>query len=209
MTTTVEAPVEPQAAEVAEAEEPTRITQVEDLPDPVRADIIARRQAGETLAELKTRFGHVDPAVIREVLPPANASERSSARPRPRRPRPSRASAAAAARSSPSRSHPRPEAPKPEPKPRYSTDTDLVTSLAERTIAARQVMGRNVLAEALDTTGSAVWRYEHGRIHPDEVEPLYEAIAKVEDRIAAGEFVKAEKAPAVKSPSAAFLKFGM
>jgi len=67
-------------------------------------------------------------------------------------------------------------------------------------------MGRNVLTEALDTTGSAVWRYEHGRIHPDEVEPLYEAIAKVEDRIAAGEFVKPDKAPAVKSPSKAALE---
>jgi hypothetical protein len=41
---------EPEAPEVA------HITQVEDLPDPVRADIVARRQAGETLAELKTRF---------------------------------------------------------------------------------------------------------------------------------------------------------
>jgi hypothetical protein len=35
---------EPEAPEVA------RITQIEDLPDPVRADIVARREAGETLA---------------------------------------------------------------------------------------------------------------------------------------------------------------
>ena len=106
MTTTVEAP-EPQAAEVAEAEEPTRITQAQDLPDPVRADIIARRQAGETLAELKTRFAHVDPAVIREVLPPANQRERKAREAKAKTAEVTQASAAAAARSSPSRS-PRP-----------------------------------------------------------------------------------------------------
>ena len=72
-------------------------------------------------------------------------------------------------------------------------------------LTAREVVGRGKLAELLDITGSAVWRYEHGRIHPNEVEPLYEAIAKVEDRIAAGEFVKPDKAPAVKSPSKADL----
>ena len=65
----------PQESQVPEAPEVIRITLVGDLPEPVRADIIARRQAGETLAELKTRFAHVDPAIIREVLPPANKRE--------------------------------------------------------------------------------------------------------------------------------------
>jgi len=67
-------------------------------------------------------------------------------------------------------------------------------------------MGRGALAEALDTTGSAVWRFEHGRIHPDEVEPLTAGLTAVEKRIADGEFVKPDKAPAVKSPSKAALE---
>jgi hypothetical protein len=122
-TMTATATQEPEAPEVA------RITQAEDLPDPVRADIIARRQAGETLAELKTRFGHVDPAVIREVLPPGNARERKA-------------------------KEAKAEVPKPEPAPRWVTGKDA-EDLAERTLAARQVVGRNKLAELLSVTGSA------------------------------------------------------
>lgn len=71
---------EPEAPEVA------RITQVEDLPDPVRADIVARRQAGETLAELKSRFAHVSPDVIREVCSRPRTPARGSSG-RRRRPR--------------------------------------------------------------------------------------------------------------------------
>ena len=69
------------AAVVQEPEAPEatqRVERVEDLPDPVRADIVARRQAGETVAELKQRFAHVHPDVIRDVLPPANARERKA-----------------------------------------------------------------------------------------------------------------------------------
>jgi hypothetical protein len=72
-------------------------------------------------------------------------------------------------------------------------------------LAARQVMGRGALAEALDTTQSAVWRAEQGRIHPDEVDGLKAGLDAVEKRIAAGEFVKAEAAPKGKQPSKADL----
>jgi hypothetical protein len=78
------------------------------------------------------------------------------------------------------------EAPKPEPKSRYIEDNDLVLSLSERTLAVRQVVGRGALAEALEVTGSAVWRFENGRIHPVEVDALQAGLKKVEDRIAAG-----------------------
>ena len=44
-------------------------------------------------------------------------------------------------------------------------------------------------------TGSAVWRAEHGHIHPGEVDALQAGLKKVEDRIAAGEFVKAVAEP--------------
>jgi hypothetical protein len=66
-------------------------------------------------------------------------------------------------------------------------------------------MGRNQLAEALGVTGSACWRFEHGRIHPAEVDGLKTGLAAVEKRIAAGEFVKAERAPKTAGPSKAEL----
>jgi ribosome-binding protein aMBF1 (putative translation factor) len=180
------------------------ITRVEDLPDEVKADIIAQREAGTTLHELKGNFPAVDPAVIRDVLPPMN--KREATQRAKKEAKVTESKQGVGGRSGEAKSEPKP---KTESKPkveRYSTDTDLVVSLSERTLACRQVMGRNALAEALDTTGSAVWRFEQGRIHPAEVEPLYEAIAKVEDRIAAGEFVKPEKQPAAKSPSKAALE---
>jgi hypothetical protein len=111
---------EPEAPEVA------RITQVEDLPEPVRADIVARRQNGETLAELKTRFAHIDPAVIREVLPPANARERK-ARERTTREKP-RNGQQAAETDKPVGGK-KGEAPKPEPAPRY-VEGEQVAGLA-------------------------------------------------------------------------------
>jgi hypothetical protein len=147
---------EPEAPEVA------HITQVEDLPDPVRADIVARRQAGETLAELKTRFAHVDPAVIRDVLPAGNARERKA---KEAKSKVTESTQGTGGRSGKAKSEPKPpkvEAPKPAPTPRYVEDADLLTSLSERALACRQVIGRGALAEALDTSQSAVWRAEQG-----------------------------------------------
>jgi hypothetical protein len=190
---------EPEAPEVA------HITQVEDLPDPVRADIVARRQAGETLAELKTRFAHVDPAVIRDVLPAGNARERKA---KEAKSKVTESTQGTGGRSSKAKSEPKPpkvEAPKPAPTPRYVEDADLLTSLSERALACRQVIGRGALAEALDTSQSAVWRAEQGRIHPGEVDGLKAGLDAVEKRIASGEFVKAEAAPKATSPTKAEL----
>jgi hypothetical protein len=50
-----------------------------------------------------------------------------------------------------------------------------------------------------------VWRFEQGRIHPTEVDSLKAGLTKVEARIAAGEFVKAEKQAKVAGPSKAEL----
>lgn len=185
---------EPEAPEVA------RITQAEDLPDPVRADIIARRQAGETLAELKTRFAHVDPAVLREVLPPANARERKA-----KEAKVTETQQGTGGRSGKAKSEPKPKAEaKPKAEPRYAEGQE-VTDLAERALVARQVVGRGKLAELLDTTQSAVWRAEHGRIHPTEVAALQAGLDAVKQRIAKGEFVKQERQPAAKQPSKADL----
>jgi hypothetical protein len=188
MTATLEAPaVEPEAT--------SRVQRVEDLPDPIRADIVARRQAGETFAELKKRFGHVAPEVIREVLPPANKREADQRKAKEAKPKAAEVKEPQVTKGKAA-----------EPKaPRYSTDADLVTQLAERAVACRQVMGRAALAEALGMTGSAVWRAEHGRIHPDELEPLHDGLAAAERRIAAGEFVKAERAPRATAVSKADL----
>jgi hypothetical protein len=188
-----------------EAPEATRITQVEDLPEPVRADIIARRQAGETLAELKTRFAHVDPTVIREVLPPANARERKA---REAKPKANESTQGTGGRSGKAQSNPKSkaeQAPKAPPATRYVEDADLVVNLSERTLAVRQVVGRGSLADALEVTGSAVWRFENGRIHEDEVKGLQAGLKKMEDRIAAGEFVKAAAEPKGKQASKADL----
>jgi hypothetical protein len=189
MTTTLEAPVEPQAPEVAALSEDTR------------KELIALREGGMTLAELKTRFPQLTSEQIREVLPPGNARERKA---KEAKAKVTESTQGTGGRSGKAKSTPKPkaeEAPKPEPKSRYVEDNDLLVSLSERALACRQVVGRGKLAELLDTTGSAVWRYEQGRIHPDEVESLTAGLKKVEDRIAAGEFVKPDKAPAAKQAS--------
>jgi hypothetical protein len=183
---------EPEAPEVA------HITQVEDLPDPVRADIVARRQAGETLAELKTRFAHVDPAVIRDVLPPGNAREAKA-----REKKSTETTKGMGGRSGKAKSEAKPpkvEAPKPAPTPRY-VEGKQVADLAESVLAARQVVGRGKLAELLSTTQSAVWRWENGRIHPDELDGLISGMSQVDQRIEQGDFVKSEAAPKVAQPT--------
>jgi primosomal protein N' len=46
------------------------IASVKELPAELRAELVAKREAGTTLAELKKAYAHVAPDVIREVLPP-------------------------------------------------------------------------------------------------------------------------------------------
>jgi hypothetical protein len=89
-------------------------------------------------------------------------------------------------------------------EPRYATD---LGDLPERVLAARDVVGgRGKLAELLGgISGSAVWRHERGRTHPTEVAALREALAQVEAKIAAGEFVKAAAEPKATGPSKADL----
>jgi hypothetical protein len=140
------------------------------------------------------------------VLPPGNARERKARQ--AKEAKVTEVTQGTGGRSGKKASEPKPKAaeePKPEPKSRYMEDQDLVINLSERTLAARQVMGRSALAEALNTTGSAVWRFENGRIHPGEVKTLQDGLKQVEDRIAKGEFVKPEKQPAAKQASKADL----
>jgi hypothetical protein len=198
MTTTLEAPQGPEV-DAGEA-----ITRTEDLPDEVKADIIAQREAGTTLAELKANFPQVAPEVIRDVLPAGNARERKA---KEAKSKVTETTQGTGGRSGKAKSEPKGKqepAPKPAPEPRWITGKDA-EDLAERTLAARQVIGRNRLAELLSVTGSAVWRFENARIRPDEVEPLKTALTAVEARIAAGEFVKAAAEPKGSGPTKAEL----
>jgi ribosome-binding protein aMBF1 (putative translation factor) len=188
MTTTLEAPVESQAPEVAELSEETR------------KELVTLREGGMTLAELRTRFPQLMSEQIREVLPAGNARERKAKAAK------TETVQGTGGRSGNAKSElkPKPE-PKPEPASRWVTGKDA-EDLAERVLAARQVTGRNRLAELLSVTGSAVWRFENARIRPDEVEPLRKALAEVEKRISEGEFVKAAREPKATSPTKAELK---
>jgi hypothetical protein len=146
--------------------------EVAALGDDTRREIVELREGGLTLGELKVRFPQLSGEQIREVLPPGNARERK------------------AREAKQPKAIPQAEEPKVE-EPRYATD---LGDLPERVLAARDVVGgRGRLAELLGgISGSAVWRHERGRTHPTEVDALREALAAVEKRIAAGEFVKPE-----------------
>jgi hypothetical protein len=194
MTATLEAPQE------SEVDAGELVTRTEDLADEVKADIIAQREAGTTLAELKANFPQVAPDVIRAVLPAGNARERKA--------KVTEVTKGTGGRSGKAKSQPKPKPKveaKAEPASRYAEGKEVV-DLAERTLAARQVVGRNRLAELLETTGSAVWRAEQGRIHEDEVDGLKAGLDVVEKRIAAGEFVKAAAEPKAKQASKAELQ---
>jgi hypothetical protein len=54
-------------------------------------------------------------------------------------------------------------------------------------------------------SGSAVWRFEHRKTHPDEVEPLRAGLVRVEARVEAGEFTRPAREPKVKTSSRAEL----
>lgn len=56
------------------------ITTVEALPAELRAELVTKREAGTTLAELKKGYPQVAPDVIRAVLPPLPRGHRAQAR---------------------------------------------------------------------------------------------------------------------------------
>jgi hypothetical protein len=159
------------------------VTRTEDLPDPVRREIIAQREAGTTLSELKANFPQVAGEVIREVLPPANARERQAREKKAKnQPKPSQGEDEA-----------KKDEPKPEPapkRPRYVEDAEVLDQLAAQTVELRKVIGRDRLAELLGVSGSAVWRHEHRKTHPDEVEPLRDGLVRLAARVEAGEFAR-------------------
>jgi hypothetical protein len=65
--------------------DPSTITTVEELPEPLREELVAKRQAGTTLAELKKAYPQVAADVIRAVLPPLPKG--TEPKPAPRKPR--------------------------------------------------------------------------------------------------------------------------
>jgi hypothetical protein len=68
-----------------------------------------------------------------------------------------------------------------------------------RVVAARDAVGgRMKLVSAFsdngfETTGSAIWRAENNKVHPDEVDKLDKALIKVEADIKAGKYNSAKK----------------
>jgi hypothetical protein len=178
------------------AEAPVVEPEVVELTDDTRKEIVQLRESGLTLKELRDRFPQLSGDQIREVLPPGNARERKAKEAKTKVTESKQGLGGKSGQAPKQEPKAKPEpAPKPDPTPRYVEDRDLTISLSERTLAARQVLGRGKLAEALGMTGSAVWRAEQGRIHADEVPTLRDGLAAVEKRIAAGEFVKVERAP--------------
>jgi ribosome-binding protein aMBF1 (putative translation factor) len=187
MTTTLEAPVEP-----------TRIERVEDVPEEVRKEIVELRAAGSTLAELKGKFPALTPDALRGVLPPMNKREATTRSK-------SKTAGEAEKTAKPVGGKAKVEKtaePKPAPEPRYATD---LGDVPDRVVAARKALGRKVLAEALSLSESATWRAEQGRVHPGELKALTDALGKVEERIAAGEFAKPKRQPTAKALSKADL----
>jgi hypothetical protein len=179
------------AAVIQEPEAPTRIERVEDLPVDVRGAIITQREAGTTLSELKANFPQVAGEVIREVLPPANARERQAREKKANgQPKPPKAEG---------ETKPEP-APKPDPRPRYVEDAEVLDQLSRQTVELRKVIGRDRLAELLGVSGSAVWRHEHRKTHPDEVDELRDGLVLLAARVEAGEF--ARPAATTKAPKA-------
>jgi predicted XRE-type DNA-binding protein len=191
MTATLEAPAAPQAPEVAA------------LSDDTRQELVALREGGMTLAELRTRFPQLTSEQIRDALPPGNARERKA----------KQAKVTEVTKGTGGRSGKKQSDPEPEPKaksagtetPRRYVEGKQVIALAESVLAARQVIGRNKLAELLSVTGSAVWRFENGRIHEDELDGLISGMSQVDQRIEQGDFVKPERQPKAKQPSKADL----
>lgn len=103
------------------------------------------------------------------MLPPANARERQQ---RTTRSKPKTAGEAAkAAKPVGGKSKAEKAEPEPAPKPRWIEDADL----SARVLAARQVVGRDKLAELLGISASATWRAERDRVTADEAGPLRQA----------------------------------
>jgi hypothetical protein len=65
--------------------DPSTITTDDELPAPLREELVVKRLAGTTLAELKKQNPHVAPDVIRAVLPPLPKG--TEAKPAPRKQR--------------------------------------------------------------------------------------------------------------------------
>jgi hypothetical protein len=175
---------------------------VTEVTDEVRKEIVAQREQGMTLAELRKAHPGLSSEQIRDALPAGNARERQARAKADHKPKTTETTTqGVGGRSGTTKSQPKGKAkqteePKRAPAPRYASD---LGDLPDRVVAARKLLGRKDLSEALGLGQSATWRAEQGRVHPKELEALTAALAKVEKRIAAGEFQKAtrERQPAV------------
>jgi hypothetical protein len=162
---------------VVKAIEPGEVVQtIADLPDQLRQEIVTAREAGTTLAELKKNFGRqVAYPVIKAVAEPVKKAS----------------------------------APKPDPQPKaskYVEDPNVIKPLADRITAVRQHVGQAKIASECGVMPFAIWRAERRhQVTADEVEPITAGLTRLEARIEAGEFAKADRTPKAKAASKADL----
>jgi hypothetical protein len=168
------------------------ITQVADLPDELRREIVTARNNGATLAELKRDYGQqVHPDVIREVLPPGNARERKAREARAPKADQTKPELSKRAKDVVAEAKAKPQAPKPEPAPKVERyldpDSEPVKALAARIRKARERVGQSTIASLAGVAPFAVWRAEGDRqpgakrrVTAEELPLIVAALDKIE-----------------------------
>jgi hypothetical protein len=111
--------------------EATAITTVDELPAELRAELVAKREAGTTLAELKKSYPQVAPDVIRAVLPPLPKG--TEPKPATRKPR--------AAKSAETEAKAKGKAATPKPVGNGGTTDKERLALARKVVTARDREG--------------------------------------------------------------------
>jgi transcriptional regulator with XRE-family HTH domain len=169
-----------------------RATSIDQMPGPLKAEIIADRKNGLTLIELKHKYDQqVAFEAIKELLEAAGIAVTTKREAAKKSPKPK----AASPKPQPE-AEPKPEAPKVDPK--------VAEDLATKVLDVRQRLGfsRAVLCDLTALTPSAIWRVEQGRVRPAEVDTL----TPVLDKIARGEVAVPERKVAqAKQPAKAEL----
>jgi hypothetical protein len=117
------------------------IATVEELPAELRAELVAKREAGTTLAELKKAYPQVAPDVIRPVLPPlpkGTEAKLTTGKPQAAKPAQTPARGSLQGRASPAKTA------QPKSKPAASsngTDDKARAKLAAQVVKLREDQG--------------------------------------------------------------------
>ncbi len=158
--------------------------EVAALTDETRREIVALREAGTTLAELKKRFPQLTSEQIRGVLPPTSKREARARKAKTAEPKTGKQAEV-----------------QPEVDPQVAAD------LAGRLVVARTLPGssRSVLAQLTGFGPGQIWRIEQGRVRAAEVAKVTEALARLEKDGLPDEYRPRDRTPAVAGPTKAEL----